>query len=711
MTLIFLTGKSESAYAQKDQKDQIDSLRLELSSQQEDTNKVNILNELCCKTCELDQYETAHYYAQQAKQLAEKLNFRRGLATCYGNIGGIYAEQIQYDETLKNYFTELDIRKTLGDQAGVANAYNNIGNVHAREGRFSEGLRYYSIALSMYETLADKEETAYTLNCIGTVYLRQGKYDDAFKHYSASLKINREISDKKGMAGSYHNIGSVYQLQGNYIAALNNFLSSLKLEEELANKWGMATTYETIGNIYIRQENYAEAFKYIFFALRIYKDLRDKRSLASGHNALGIAFSEKGNQSVALENYFVSINILKELDDKSGIATIYNNIGLAHYRQRNFDEALRSYFLALKSAEEIGTKLLTATLYNNIGDSYTALHQAKEGKKWLQKGLLMTRELGAKMYIRNSYNGLSATDSALGNYRGAYENYKMYVVYKDSTMNEDDTRKLTQAAMQYEFDKKEASVQAEQEKKDFKQRIMRNSAFGGLVVLMVFLLVVVRQRNKVKREKEKSETLLHNILPIEVADELKQTGFSHAKQFDEVSVMFTDFVNFTKATEILTPEELVKELHECFTTFDHIIERNNLEKIKTIGDAYLAVCGLPNANPQHAQQTVQAALEISDFMTSRKFSENAFKIRIGVHSGSVVAGIVGVKKFAYDIWGDTVNTASRMESNSEAGKVNISETTYQLVKEKFTCTPRGKINVKGKGEIDMYFVNRSFSEG
>ena len=151
----------------------------------------------------------------------------------------------------------------------------------------------------------------------------------------------------------------------------------------------------------------------------------------------------------------------------------------------------------------------------------------------------------------------------------------------------------------------------------------------------------------------------------------------------------------------------VFEINTCFSAFDLIMQKYVIEKIKTIGDAYLAVCGLPHANEQHPQKVVQAALEIVAFMQNRhqQFGNKTFEIRIGVNSGSVVAGIVGVKKFAYDIWGDTVNTAARMEQHSEAGKVNISGSTYELVKDQFHCAHRGKISAKGKGEIDMYFVN------
>lgn len=204
-----------------------------------------------------------------------------------------------------------------------------------------------------------------------------------------------------------------------------------------------------------------------------------------------------------------------------------------------------------------------------------------------------------------------------------------------------------------------------------------------------------------EQEKQKSDELLHNILPDEVARELKQKGASEARLYNEVTVMFTDFVDFTGISENLSPKELVEEIHRNFTKFDSIIEKNGLEKIKTIGDAYLAVCGLPNQTADHAYRVVKSAMEIREFIAN---SNSKFSIRIGIHSGPVIAGIVGVKKYAFDIWGDTVNTASRMESNGEPGKVNISSNTYVLIRDRIKCVPRGKISVKGKGEVDMYFA-------
>jgi class 3 adenylate cyclase len=230
-------------------------------------------------------------------------------------------------------------------------------------------------------------------------------------------------------------------------------------------------------------------------------------------------------------------------------------------------------------------------------------------------------------------------------------------------------------------------------------------AVSSLTFMMVYYFV--GRRNYYQ---ERSESLLLNILPKEIAEELKTKGQTDARHFDMVTVMFTDFKNFTNISEKLSPVDLVAEIDTCFKAFDNIIIRHNIEKIKTIGDSYMCAGGLPVPNLTNAVDVVNAALEIQQFMYKhleerKREGKVIFEMRVGIHTGPVVAGIVGLRKFAYDIWGDTVNLASRMESSGEAGKVNISGSTYQYVSDKFNCTYRGKIQAKNKGEIDMYFVD------
>lgn len=213
----------------------------------------------------------------------------------------------------------------------------------------------------------------------------------------------------------------------------------------------------------------------------------------------------------------------------------------------------------------------------------------------------------------------------------------------------------------------------------------------------------------IKEEKHKSEQLLLNILPAVVANELKVNGVAKARKYDNATVLFSDFKNFSAIAESLSPERLVHELDFYFKTFDDIIGKYNLEKIKTIGDAYMCVGGLPEENANNPLEMVEAALEIQSYLTALKLQraekgEPFFEARIGIHTGPLVAGVVGSRKFAYDVWGDTVNVAARLESKSEAGKVNISSTTYEVIKNKFNCEFRGKIPIKNRGEVDMYFV-------
>lgn len=222
-------------------------------------------------------------------------------------------------------------------------------------------------------------------------------------------------------------------------------------------------------------------------------------------------------------------------------------------------------------------------------------------------------------------------------------------------------------------------------------------------------IALLKSYRTIEDGKKLSDNLLRNILPDDIAEELKATGSTTPRHFDQVTVMFTDFTNFTAFAAKLTPAELVAEIHTCFKEFDAIVSRHNLEKIKTIGDAYMCAGGLPSTNDTHAMDAVNAALEIRDFMTEHMKTlaakgHETIGFRIGIHTGPVVAGVVGVNKFAYDIWGDTVNVASRAESSCEPGQINITSSTYELVRHAFTCIHRGQVHAKNRGAMDMYFV-------
>jgi len=233
---------------------------------------------------------------------------------------------------------------------------------------------------------------------------------------------------------------------------------------------------------------------------------------------------------------------------------------------------------------------------------------------------------------------------------------------------------------------------------------------ANVVFVQVFTAILVQALTQnLNEERRKSDRLLRNVLPDTIAQELKQTERVQPVDYENASVLFTDFVGFTQIAESFTPQRLVEELDGCFSQFDKIAKRHHLEKIKTIGDAYMAVGGIPVPNRTHAVDCVLAALEIEQLISGLREKEMLrdrpyWEIRVGIHSGDLVAGVVGREKFSYDVWGDTVNIASRLESSGVGGRINISSATYERVKDIFDCEFRGKVEAKHKGQIDMYFV-------
>ncbi|MEZ4772584.1 MAG: adenylate/guanylate cyclase domain-containing protein [Bacteroidia bacterium] len=561
--------------------------------------------------------------------------------------------------------------------------------------------------------------TGYKLQGMANYVL--GNYPQALEYFQKSLAIQEEPGDKKGIAKNLNNIGLIYMSQGNYPRALEYLQKSQAIKEELGDKKSIATSLGNIGLIYHEQGNYPRALEYYQKSLAIKEELGDKKSIAGGLVNIGIIYYGQGNYPSALEYYQKSLTIFEELGDKIGIATSLGNIGHIYSDQGNSPLALEYYQKSLVTGEELGDKNGMADILSNIG-----IHYKKEGKnlsalKYCQRGLALAEEIGALDLQKEACQCLYNTYKTMGKDKNALAYYEQMIAVRDSLFNEENTKKLTQLEMQYEFDKKEATTKAEQEKKDAlaaqelnRQTMARNGFMGGFVVVLLFAGVFFVQRNKISKEKQRSEELLLNILPEEIARELKEKGKADARDFDLVSILFTDFVSFTEISEKLSASELVSAINQCFEAFDVIMDKYGIEKIKTIGDAYMAAGGLPVTTDDSTKNTVLAALEMQSFIQDRNTKLEAegklgFQMRAGIHIGPIVAGIVGVKKFQYDIWGDTVNTASRIESAGKVGKVNISQAIYDLLKDDadLTFESRGKIRAKGKGEIEMYFVSKA----
>jgi adenylate cyclase len=568
---------------------------------------------------------------------------------------------------------------------------------------------YATLAKNLSEKLNYSRGTASAYLRLGQAYNNLGSYDQSQLYLSKALTYS---TDPLTTAKIYVNIGINHYEMSNYPEALKNYFTGLKAFEEAGDKRAIGSVYNNIALIYTDMGSYDEALKNHLAAKKIREANGDKRGIAGSYLNIGIIYFALGNYAEAQRNYTEAQKMYEALGDKNEVALAYNHIGVIYKNQQKYSEALKNYFAALRIQEEIGDKEGMAISYNNIGTAYMEDGRAGEAGEWLRKGLLLAKEIGIKTTIQDSYLSLARADSVQGNYNKAYENYKLYILYRDSIANKENTEKIVQQKMQYEFDKKETQSKAEQAmtmKELQRQKLVRNGFVGGFAVVLLFALLFLGQRNKIKNEKKRSDELLLNILPGEVANEIKLNGHSKPKTFSMVTVMFTDFKDFTDVSQKVSAELLVDELDYCFSAFDKIVQKYKIEKIKTVGDAYLCASGLPVSSFTHATDMVSAAFEIRNFMLERKKEKEAkgeipFELRIGIHTGPVVAGIVGVKKYAYDIWGDTVNLAARLEENSEVGKINISGSTYELVKDRFQCNYRGKIEAKNKGQVDMYFA-------
>ncbi len=526
-----------------------------------------------------------------------------------------------------------------------------------------------------------KAKKCYTLylNNKGYETLLKGDYSNALLLFDSVLQMAKETRDTLDYLASLTSIGAIYDRQNEQKDALQTYLQALAIGEQSKTNELLPAILSNIAKMYHQQNDSVNELAYLQRGEKIITEKKISNfDCPTLFCALGDLMLHRGDATTAMA-YFQKA---REMADK---------VGTSHGKVLSIIRIARAYM-----AE---------------GKHDPALALGKEALDIATKAKYLKLVSDAALLLNNLY-------LEQGDHKHAYEMYTIHIAARDSLSTADNQKAVMRHQFQSDFDLKQAKIKAEQDKQNAlaakevqKQKLVRDYFMGGFVVVLLFAGVFFKQRNKISQEKKLSEKLLLNILPAEVADELKAKGNAEAKLIDEVTVLFTDFKGFTQLSEKLSPKALVAEINECFSAFDHIMERYGVEKIKTIGDAYMAAGGLPTANKTHPEDVVNAALEIQKFMMKHKEKKEAvgdlyFEIRIGVHTGPVVAGIVGVKKFQYDIWGDTVNTASRMESSSEVGKVNISESTYELVKDKFATEHRGKVSAKGKGHIDMYYVSR-----
>ncbi|MDX1912891.1 MAG: adenylate/guanylate cyclase domain-containing protein, partial [Saprospiraceae bacterium] len=461
-------------------------------------------------------------------------------------------------------------------------------------------------------------------------------------------------------------------------------------------------------------------------------------AIADGMVDLGNALDELDNDDssrLAVQYFEQALRIYQSVDDQASIASVCNNLGDAFKHLHQLDEAMR--YLRRSERIRLDQDDLPGLMetYNTLNDVLSRQNKPYESLEYIRRYAAIADSIGNGNYQLSALKDFARAYAQLGDYAKAYE---YAVAYNEARFKAiDDKRAQNIETQQAMTSLKEREIALDREKNNAalreaelaRARTFRNALFGG-AVLLVLLVGLLFNRNRlraranrlltakneaIERERQRADGLLKNILPEKTAEELKTEGVVKPTYYASVTVLFSDFKNFTTIAESLSPEALVAELDEYFRLFDAIVVRHGLEKIKTIGDAYMCAGGLPAPNQTHALDTVRAALEMQAAMrdlASKKAAAGKpyFEMRIGIHTGPVVAGVVGSHKFAYDIWGDTVNTAARLEQGGEPGRINISAHTRELVHDVVPCRFRGNLPAKNKGEIAMYFVEEGEDE-
>lgn len=583
--------------------------------------------------------------AEEALQLASDVKYISGQAraTAIKGVAKFKVDDFAQASTLIS--KALTLSELAKDSSTLSFSIYWKANLYINQGEYGMALDEFNKALAISENINDLQNTARCLDGLAGIYETLGETDKAEDYYKQSLDVAHKSNFKEWYPAVTFSLANVAYTKGRIDEAINKFNESIALSEEVGNLNNIANAYQMLASIqYYEKKNERLAMDYTKQAMELFE--KTGSTLSYSHSRLLMAIILLGDKEYNLAIELAGLSLNEGYQNK--------NVQL----QRNASEILYR-------------------AYKSKGDNAKAL-----------------------------------------------EYHILYHRMSEALRDQDLTRKLTQMELQANFEKEREIEKARQDAREAElkaqleqQRLMKKASIIGILLLAiitglsVFAFLQKQKDNRIiAAEKKKSDELLLNILPAEVAQELKDTGTSKPMNYDMATVLFADIKNFTGAAEKMTPAKLVSEIDFYFKQFDDIVSKYNIEKIKTIGDAYLCVGGLPVPDSHNAYNVVKAALEMQQFMQRVQDERKAkgdiyFEIRIGINSGPLVAGIVGLRKFAYDIWGDTVNIAARMEQHGEEGRINITGATYNLVKDKFSCSYRGKIEAKNKGYIDMYFVD------
>jgi class 3 adenylate cyclase len=693
---------------------------------------------------------------EQTKNVEKKLNSMLLLANAFSGFG---EQQKVYVISLQAYL----LADSLSDTKNKLEAsYFLTRSLYVLQD-YDQSSFFGLTGLELANLLGDKEKQASLYNILGLAERRIDNCRVAIEYHLKAINLNKELKDSIQLAKNYINISNCYTDEGLYTKSLEVLGSAYPLKLMEKDTIGMANIYFSMGNAYDGLNEYKKAFEHYLRALEHYELIEHETMIANTNNNIGLVYYKMGNLTKALQFYEKAKVIALANEDLELQAKIYQNMANIQSEQKDYTTSIENQKNALALFQQLGSTNSQKNVILNIGIDFMESGKYDSSAVYLNRVLEMSKEtndtidlanittelgrlelyqknyLPAQIFLQEGLHLANSTQDLLlksyanknlyelyelmENPNAALSHYKMYHDQLDSLEVIEQEQAITKIKSQFDFEKqateiellnKENLLNEVEAKQALNQRNFSFVLLGFMIVIAGFIYFQFRysrQKNKIiTKEKERSDSLLRNILPAETAEELKNKGAVQAKRFNLTTVMFTDFVNFTNYSEGVNPEEIVKSIDHYFRAFDQIIAKYGIEKIKTIGDAYMCVGGLPQPNLTNPLDIVHASKEMLEFVVNTAKSPpdgiHPFNIRIGINSGPVVAGVVGITKFQYDIWGSTVNLASRMESACEVNRINISETTYHMIKEELECEERGEIEIKNQGKLKMYYLKQ-----
>jgi class 3 adenylate cyclase/Flp pilus assembly protein TadD len=625
------------------------------------------------------------------------------------------AQHPEIDSMRNALGTAKDDTVKVNSLLALSKAYLSVDPMHA--------INYADSARGLAESLHYQKGSAYAYKNIGNANAMSGNFLEALDSWEKAMALFTAIDDKTGMANILSNEGAVYYNQSDDARALELYLKALKIAEETADTIRIATVLQNIGAVYSNKPStLGKALEYYMRAYPLCLAAGNKEAIGNVEVNIGEIYLDRGNDSMALSYFERSLGALRGTGS-SYIPYPLNDVGKVYAKRKDYANAIHYHQQAYEMARKFNNTLYMAQSLIGMADTWLKQGSLPNAISYYHQAIVVAEKINSANYeLKDASAGLALSYARSGDYANAYRYQSKLTTLKDSLYNIDIDKKLSGLQFNFDIQKKQSQIdlltkdKALQDLDLKRQKLTRDALIAGLVLVFIIAFIAYRAyRTKIRTnklldsQKAQIEALLLNILPVEVAKELQASGKSEPRYYDNVSVLFTDFKSFSMMAERLTPQEVVSELNACFNAFDEIIEKHQLEKIKTIGDSYMCAGGIPTSDDTHPVRMIEASLEIQRFIRERNEikiarGEHPWDLRVGINVGPVVAGVVGSKKYAYDIWGSTVNIASRMESNGEPGKVNISAAAYERVKDIYNCTYRGKIFAKNIGEVDMYFV-------